>query len=249
MPTDLPVPVAPAISRCGILARSAMTGRPSRSSPSVTGSNRSSAVHCSSSSSSRKHHHARLGIRHLDAHHVAAGNPGHAHRARAHLEGQVVGEGNQPIHLDARAEPHAVLRDYRPVVRPATSPSTLNSASVPSSRSCSSSSSASPASMRGCVAASSRSTSQTSPLHLAGGRLASAFFGPLRLRRLAVALRRRAWPTALPSPPSRTGRPGLRGVVGRATRLRLRLGAGLSRAASPACARGAAAGATRTSRV
>ena len=36
--TDLPEPVAPAISRCGIFARSAITGRPSRSLPSATGS-------------------------------------------------------------------------------------------------------------------------------------------------------------------------------------------------------------------
>ena len=38
MVTDLPVPVAPAISRCGILARSATTGFPSRSRPSAIGS-------------------------------------------------------------------------------------------------------------------------------------------------------------------------------------------------------------------
>ncbi len=36
--TDLPEPVAPAISRCGIFARSAMTGFPSRSLPSAIGS-------------------------------------------------------------------------------------------------------------------------------------------------------------------------------------------------------------------
>ena len=38
MVTDFPVPVAPAISRCGILARSATTGFPSRSRPSAIGS-------------------------------------------------------------------------------------------------------------------------------------------------------------------------------------------------------------------
>ena len=36
--TDFPEPVAPAISRCGIFARSATTGRPSRSSPNAIGS-------------------------------------------------------------------------------------------------------------------------------------------------------------------------------------------------------------------
>jgi len=36
--TDLPEPVAPAISRCGIFARSVTTGCPSRSFPSATGS-------------------------------------------------------------------------------------------------------------------------------------------------------------------------------------------------------------------
>src|SRR6185503_16469609 len=38
MQTDFPDPVAPAMSRCGIFARSAMTGRPSRSLPSAIGS-------------------------------------------------------------------------------------------------------------------------------------------------------------------------------------------------------------------
>jgi hypothetical protein len=36
--TDLPEPVAPAMSRCGIFARSFTTARPSRSLPSAMGS-------------------------------------------------------------------------------------------------------------------------------------------------------------------------------------------------------------------
>ena len=38
MPTDLPEPVVPAISRCGIRARSAMTGSPPMVLPSASGS-------------------------------------------------------------------------------------------------------------------------------------------------------------------------------------------------------------------
>ena len=38
MPTDLPDPVVPAISKCGIRARSAMTGAPPMSLPSTSGS-------------------------------------------------------------------------------------------------------------------------------------------------------------------------------------------------------------------
>ena len=38
IPTDLPEPVVPAISRCGMRARSAMTGAPPMSLPSTSGS-------------------------------------------------------------------------------------------------------------------------------------------------------------------------------------------------------------------
>ena len=51
--TDLPVPVAPAISRWGILARSAITGLPSRSRPSTTGRMAFDRSHSSASSISR----------------------------------------------------------------------------------------------------------------------------------------------------------------------------------------------------
>ncbi len=64
-----------------------------------------------------------------------------------------------------------------PVVRPATSPSTLNSASVSSSRSCSASSSPSPASMPLVRGAASSSTSQTGPRSFSpGARRGSGFF-------------------------------------------------------------------------
>ena len=51
--TDLPVPVAPAMSRCGILARSATIGLPSMSRPSTSGSMPREPSHSGDSSSSR----------------------------------------------------------------------------------------------------------------------------------------------------------------------------------------------------
>ena len=51
--TDFPEPVAPAISRCGILVRSAITGFPSRSRPSTIGSTAREVSHSGASSSSR----------------------------------------------------------------------------------------------------------------------------------------------------------------------------------------------------
>ena len=90
-----------------------MTGRPSRSRPSVTGSSRSSPVHARPPSSSRSSTIRAFGIGHLDAHHVAPRDARHPDRARAHLEREVVGQRHQTIHLDARPESDAVLGHHR----------------------------------------------------------------------------------------------------------------------------------------
>ena len=52
--TDLPVPVAPAISRCGIIARSAAIGRPAISLPSAIVSWLRAAANSSASMISRR---------------------------------------------------------------------------------------------------------------------------------------------------------------------------------------------------
>ena len=180
--------------------------RPSRSSPSVTGSSRSSADHCSCLQQLAQRHHARLRVRHLDAHHVPPGNAGHADRARAHLERQVVGEVDQPVHLDARGRsrtPYCVTTG--PVVRPATSPSTLNVAPA--------SPRAAPAARRArlrrhrcpwCAGPRAAPRSQTGPRSFSpGARRGSGFFGG---RPLAACRH----PSRRPSPPSRpdSSRPG-----------------------------------------
>jgi len=53
MQIDLPEPVVPAISRCGILLKSVMTGRPSKLRPSARGSTPRTRSHSRDSSSSR----------------------------------------------------------------------------------------------------------------------------------------------------------------------------------------------------
>ena len=53
-PTDLPEPVVPATSRCGMRARSVNTGAPAMSRPSTSGSVASVVRNASNSSSSRR---------------------------------------------------------------------------------------------------------------------------------------------------------------------------------------------------
>ena len=191
IPTDFPVPVAPAMSRCGILARSAMTGRPSRSRPSVTGSSRSSPDQRSSSRSSRRSTTRDLGF---GTSTPTMSRPG----IRAtRIERALILRARSSARLTSRfiltpgrrRTPYWVTTG--PVVRPATSPSTLNSASVSSSRSCSALSSPSPASIPLVRGASSSSTSHTGPSSFApGARRGSTFLAGLSRPR----------ESALPSP-------------------------------------------------
>ena len=61
-PTDLPEPVVPATSRCGMRARSANTGVPEMFLPSASGSVASVVRNASESSSSRRSTFSRRGL-------------------------------------------------------------------------------------------------------------------------------------------------------------------------------------------
>ena len=60
MPTDLPEPVVPATSKCGILPRLAMTGLPLMSAPRTTVSGERSFWYCGDSSTPRSGTISRL---------------------------------------------------------------------------------------------------------------------------------------------------------------------------------------------
>ena len=147
MVTDLPVPVAPAISRCGILARSATTGLPSRSRPSAIGSAARPRPQSADSISSR-----RVTIRAIG---LGTSTP------TAPLPG-IGATRMDGARMDiARSSASATMRPAftpgagttsnwvttGPVVRPAIWPSTLNVLSVSSSDCPNRSSCASPASI------------------------------------------------------------------------------------------------------
>jgi hypothetical protein len=90
--TDLPEPVVPAISRCGMRARSTMTGSPPMVLPRQSGS---LAMRCRRSPRCQQLAQVdlfALRVRQLDADGVAAGHHGDARRERAHRAGDVVGE-------------------------------------------------------------------------------------------------------------------------------------------------------------
>ena len=73
MPTDLPEPVVPATSRCGMRARSANTGVPAMFLPSASGSVASVARKTSELEQLAQDHLLAPRIRQLDADGVAAG--------------------------------------------------------------------------------------------------------------------------------------------------------------------------------
>ena len=94
-PTDLPEPVVPATSKCGIGARSAMTGSPLMFFPRISGKAMfwSSNVWLPISS-------LRETVGKLDADHAAAGNGGDPRRQCGHVAGDVVGKLDDSACLD-----------------------------------------------------------------------------------------------------------------------------------------------------
>ena len=125
--TDLPEPVAPAISRWGILARSAMTGLPfqvpaqrDRQTP------RAMLPFLATRTGLAEVHHPGHRIGHLDPDRPLPGNRRHPDRGRPHGDRHVVGQRGDPAGLDPGAGTTSNCVTTGPVVRPAIDASTLN---------------------------------------------------------------------------------------------------------------------------
>ena len=91
-PTDLPDPVVPAIIRCGIRARSATTDSPPMSLPSASDNRPACFLNLVAGQDLAQQHGFPLGVRHLDADHVAAWHGGDPHGDDRQGTGHVVGE-------------------------------------------------------------------------------------------------------------------------------------------------------------
>ena len=96
MATDLPEPVVPATSRCGMRARSAITGSPPMVLPRQSGSFCCEALKSRVVQLLAQVHGVADLVGQLDADGVAAGNNRHAGRDRAHGAGDVVGQSDHP---------------------------------------------------------------------------------------------------------------------------------------------------------
>src|ERR1700730_8896318 len=103
MATDLPEPVVPAINRCGMRARSTITGSPPMVVPRQSGNFELLAQIDLLA--------GRIGQ--LDADHVASCDHGDARRERAHGAGDIVGEADHARGFDARRRLQLVKRAGR----------------------------------------------------------------------------------------------------------------------------------------
>ena len=92
MPTDLPEPVVPAISRCGMRARSANTGSPPMFLPSAMARLTVGLLEGFGAQHLAQEHRLALGVGQFDADGVAALHHGDARRDGAHRAGDVVGQ-------------------------------------------------------------------------------------------------------------------------------------------------------------
>ena len=92
MPTDLPEPVVPAISRCGMRARSATTGTPPMSLPSASASGEVDLVVGLGFDDLAERDDLALLVRDLQADHRFAGNDlHHAHADGGQRARQILG--------------------------------------------------------------------------------------------------------------------------------------------------------------
>ena len=117
-PTDLPLPVEPAMSRCGIAARSAITELPVVSLPSASGSRALLVDELLADQDLAEVHGGGLRVRHLHRHRAAARDrPDDADRRHLHGQGQVVGQVHHLAHLDPGRGLELVGGDDRPRAR------------------------------------------------------------------------------------------------------------------------------------
>ena len=112
MPTDLPEPVVPAISRCGMRERSTMTGSPPIFLPSASASRASVSWKSGDFDHLAQHHDLAPVVGKLDADGVAAGHDGDAGGDRAHRAGDVVGKADHARGLGAGRRLELVERDH-----------------------------------------------------------------------------------------------------------------------------------------
>ena len=113
MATDLPEPVVPAISRCGMRARSTITGSPPMVLPRQSGSLAGVLVVVVGVEQLAQIDLLALVVRQFDADGVAARHHGDARRQRAHRAGDVVGKPDHARRLDAGRGLELVERDHR----------------------------------------------------------------------------------------------------------------------------------------
>ena len=117
MHTDLPEPVAPAISRWGIFARSETSGLPLTSLPSAMGRSALAPTQSSDSRISRRPTVVAFWLGTSTPTAALPGNRRHdADRLGAHAEGDVLVEAGNLLHADAGGGDDFVPRDDRPDV-------------------------------------------------------------------------------------------------------------------------------------
>ena len=101
-PTDLPEPVVPATSKCGIFARSATKGRAANVFAEDKRERGFGVLEHGAGEHIAQPDHFAFAVRQLDAHRIAAGHDGNPRGLRAHVTGNVVGEINDALGLHAR---------------------------------------------------------------------------------------------------------------------------------------------------
>ena len=111
--TDLPEPVVPAISRCGIRARSTTTGSPPMVLPRQSGSFDGRVVVFARGQQLAEIDFLAELVRQFDADGVAARHHGDAGRHRAHRARNVVGKADHARRLDAGRGLEFVEGDHR----------------------------------------------------------------------------------------------------------------------------------------
>ena len=113
MATDLPEPVVPATSRCGILARSTMTGSPPMVLPSAMASLCLVSAKSGEASEFAQIDGLAARIGQLDADGVAPRHHGDAGGNRRHRARDVVGQPDHPRRFDPRRRLEFVKRHHR----------------------------------------------------------------------------------------------------------------------------------------
>ena len=101
MATDLPEPVVPAISRCGMRARSMMMDSPPMFLPRQSGSFATDSLPSFDRQQFAQIDLLAMRVRQFDADGVAAGHDGDARRQRAHRARDVVGKADHARRFDA----------------------------------------------------------------------------------------------------------------------------------------------------